>query len=170
MNYARYLAYQNLLKVVLLRIPASEVLQLGRVLHHNSPKCSPCEHLSIRPYPAYPGVKARAELRELQKQRGFFPLGWERSLAERQKGICGICLEGMYDTNQQLHHYIPLTRGGPDHPDNLLFTHPHCNMQVNNRLPIEYDVVDGKIVLKRRNRLCYLCSPERPRAQYTFFI
>ena len=164
MNKEIYRAYLNLLKAVFLRVSTAEVL------YYERPGESSCQHLSIKPFPAYPGLKSRSELREMQRKRGYFPPHWERHLAERQKGICGICLEPMYGLNQQLHHHIPLTRGGPDHPDNLLFTHPNCNMLVGDRLPTEYDILNGKIVLGKRNRLCYLCSPDKPRVQYTFFL
>lgn len=61
---------------------------------------------------------------------------------DTQSGLCGYCgirLYGKYDVD----HYIPLTRGGSNYPDNLILACPSCNRSKNNKLFEEWVLIRG---------------------------
>lgn len=49
---------------------------------------------------------------------------------------CGICGKPL-GTGRTLDHIVPLSRGGPNRPDNLQAAHGSCNSRKHNRLTSE---------------------------------
>lgn len=47
---------------------------------------------------------------------------------------CGISLENKYHVD----HYIPLSKGGNNKPENIVIACPYCNWSKNNKLPEEF--------------------------------
>jgi len=59
-------------------------------------------------------------------------------LKHHQHNKCYWCGE---DISQEYHvdHYIPLSRGGSNYPDNLVLACPACNLSRGNKLPDEWE-------------------------------
>lgn len=60
-----------------------------------------------------------------------------QAVFERDRGICGICLEPVDPNNWHMDHIIPLARPdlNPTHTyDNVRVAHPRCNLQKGSRL------------------------------------
>lgn len=60
-----------------------------------------------------------------------------QNIYQKQEGLCYWCKK---DLNNIYHidHYIPLSRGGSNFPDNIVLACPHCNIARNNKLPEEF--------------------------------
>lgn len=54
-----------------------------------------------------------------------------------QEGKCFYCKILLGDV-YQVDHYIPLTRGGSNGPENIVIACPLCNLRKNNKLPHEF--------------------------------
>jgi RNA-directed DNA polymerase len=54
-----------------------------------------------------------------------------RELARRQKGVCSLCGESLFnDEHFETHHIVRRNEGGPDTLDNLVLLHFFCHQQV----------------------------------------
>ena len=79
------------------------------------------------------------ELREYWKQRNFkqvetLPYARQKRLAKRQKGICLVCRDSLFNgENLHVHHIIPKAEGGTDLYRNLALLHVTCHQQVHRK-------------------------------------
>lgn len=61
---------------------------------------------------------------------------------ETQDGMCFYCGIRLYE-EYEVDHYIPLTKGGSNNPDNLVCACPSCNSSKNNHLYSEWESSRG---------------------------
>lgn len=54
----------------------------------------------------------------------------------KQDGSCFWCQTELGD-DYHIDHYIPLSRGGTNYPDNIVLACPTCNVRRNNKMPSE---------------------------------
>ena len=54
-----------------------------------------------------------------------------------QDGLCALCGAPL-EPRVELHHNMPLARGGTDDRNNLRAVHPSCNAEQGYRLPRDY--------------------------------
>ena len=63
-----------------------------------------------------------------------FTRKFDSNLAERQKHICPVCNQSLYNGEQlHRHHIIPRKLGGSDNPSNLTFIHSPCHYNLHFR-------------------------------------
>lgn len=83
-------------------------------------------------------VKAQKHRRRANKNNALvsaIPFD-EKAQLKRQKGECYYCSCKL--TEYHIDHVIPLSRGGSDHPDNMVLACSFCNLSKNNKLPHEW--------------------------------
>jgi RNA-directed DNA polymerase len=67
--------------------------------------------------------------RELQKVKTLKPV--MRELAQKQKGICPVCGENLFNEEDfEQHHIVAQVQCGPNTPDNKLLVHTECHRQL----------------------------------------
>lgn len=59
------------------------------------------------------------------------------NIYHKQSGLCYWCKKDLCNV-YHIDHYIPLSRGGSNFPDNIVLACPHCNIGRNNKLPDEF--------------------------------
>lgn len=64
-----------------------------------------------------------------------------RMLQENRCHYCGVDLTAVQEPH--LDHFIPLSRGGSNNPDNLVWACPTCNISKGNRMPWEWRKWNG---------------------------
>ena len=74
--------------------------------------------------------KRRATLRKLLHE----PYR-DEDVCERDKGVCQICGEPIGEEAWHIDHFIPISKGGPDIPQNIRLAHARCNDKKGNRMP-----------------------------------
>lgn len=59
---------------------------------------------------------------------------------QRQNGKCHYCGCRVGNTAGKWHadHFIPLSKGGTNHPENIVIACPHCNLTKHDRLPWDF--------------------------------
>lgn len=87
-------------------------------------------------YPSYDVTKSRNR-RALEKEAtgSHTKEDIEKQYAF-QNGKCYYCEQNLAEYH--VDHYIPLSRGGSNGPENLVIACPHCNVSKNNKLPGEW--------------------------------
>jgi len=66
---------------------------------------------------------------------------WSSSIREwirenEQRDVCNYC--GKREENLTIEHILPLSRGGPDHPDNTVWICKECNLKKSMKRLYEY--------------------------------
>lgn len=75
-----------------------------------------------------------------------------RVVFERDKGVCGICLELVDPSSPwEIDHIIPISKGGPHSYANVQLSHRRCNRSKSARLPVA--VPDGQEEREGRDSL-----------------
>lgn len=75
-------------------------------------------------------------------------------------GVCAYCLKSLDDTDVEEHvdHAQPLSRGGYNEIENCVMSCADCNLQKNNKTPLEF-VFDVKIKSrKKQNPKCQIAA------------
>ena len=72
---------------------------------------------------------------------------WPSSIEEwitenERRDECNYC--GKEEENLTVGHILPLSRGGPDHPDNTVWICKECNLKKSNKRLYEYSILDKK--------------------------
>ena len=76
--------------------------------------------------------------------RRSIPKSIREAVIARDKRVCNYCgKSGLYKTNLQLDHKLPVTRGGEDTLDNLMVSCKVCNRLKGSKTVQEY--LDYKI-------------------------
>ena len=57
-----------------------------------------------------------------------------------QRDVCNYC--GKREENLTIEHILPLSRGGPDHPDNTVWICKECNLIKSMKRLYEYFTLD----------------------------
>jgi len=79
------------------------------------------------------------ELRDYWKRRNFkqvdsLPNARQRRLAKKQKGICPVCRDSLFNGEKlHIHHRLPKAEGGTDQYRNLALLHVNCHQQVHRK-------------------------------------
>lgn len=119
-------------------------------------RCKPCHSMVTRSSKNYSKTNRAAQRRWREKNqdkctesnrhknrlRRIRKLGAEgshttaelRELWSRQEGSCAYCLGSITPDNNHLDHVHPLSRGGSDGIENLLYTCPPCNLSKKDKL------------------------------------
>lgn len=72
----------------------------------------------------------KRELRNFE----LLPTERHKRIANKQKGLCPMCRESLYDAESlQMHHIIPKSRGGTDKSANLALLHTMCHYQIHRQ-------------------------------------
>jgi 5-methylcytosine-specific restriction endonuclease McrA len=66
-----------------------------------------------------------------------------RAVQNNKCGYCGVTLNKK--SKPHLDHFIPLSKGGSNSPDNLVWACCTCNSSKHNRLPIEWNKWNGMV-------------------------
>jgi 5-methylcytosine-specific restriction endonuclease McrA len=74
---------------------------------------------------------------------GQFTAADIRTLMEKQKGKCLVCLKPFGKNKPHVDHYISLARGGTNDPSNLRLLCRKCNMAKHAKDPIEFGRLHG---------------------------
>ena len=63
-----------------------------------------------------------------------------RKLFAKQKGCCFYCLKKIFFKGSPWHidHFIPISRGGTNYPDNLVVACASCNLSKHDKMPWEW--------------------------------
>ena len=82
------------------------------------------------------------------RQRGATQVEYimDHKVYQRDEGICGICGEDIDQEDLTIDHIVPLIRGGQHTHDNVQATHRWCNAAKGNRLRIEMDFMEIRIL------------------------
>lgn len=75
-----------------------------------------------KPLRAYAPLRRTGKLKS--KRRGI-PATVRQAVLLRAGGRCEVC--GLPVDYPEMHHTLPRSRGGRDHPDDLLATHSRCH-------------------------------------------
>ena len=79
------------------------------------------------------------EQREYWKQRKYrqvtyLPYARHKRLAKKQKGICLVCRDSLFNGEDiHIHHILPKAEGGTDYDRNLALLHVTCHQQVHRK-------------------------------------
>jgi RNA-directed DNA polymerase len=80
-----------------------------------------------------PGLRDYWRKRELAKAKDFIPS--RQKIARRQKGVCPVCRESLFNEEEvHLHHINPKANGGKDSYSNLELVHLYCHQQIHSKL------------------------------------
>ena len=79
-------------------------------------------------------------------------INWSSSIREwikenEQRDICNYC--GKKEENLTIEHILPLSRGGPDHPDNTVWICKECNLKKSSKRLYEFFTLDRKDEIPR---------------------
>ena len=74
-------------------------------------------------------------------------INWSTSIREwikenESRDICGYC--GKKAENLTVEHILPLSRGGPDHPDNTIWACKECNLKKSKKRLYEFFTLEKK--------------------------
>lgn len=72
-----------------------------------------------------------------RKRRRWLPFSPEARLWVVQRGLCFYCGRRMGHADRTVDHFVPVSRGGDNHADNLVIAHQRCNEDKRDRLPTE---------------------------------
>ena len=77
---------------------------------------------------------------------------WSSSIREwirenEQRDVCNYC--GKREENLTIEHILPLSRGGPDHPDNTVWICKECNLKKSMKRLYEYFTLDMRDEIPR---------------------
>ncbi|MFX1575193.1 MAG: HNH endonuclease [Promethearchaeota archaeon] len=77
---------------------------------------------------------------------------WPSSIQEwikenERRDVCNYC--DKKEENLIVGHILPLSRGGPDHPDNTVRICKECNLKKSNKRLYEFSIVDKKAKVPR---------------------
>lgn len=59
----------------------------------------------------------------------------EYTIYARDQGICWLCGRSVDVGEFAIDHFVPVSKGGPDIPENVRIVHPWCNSAKHNRMP-----------------------------------
>lgn len=77
---------------------------------------------------------------------GQFTAADVRTLVEKQKGKCLICLKQFGKNKPHVDHYVSLARGGTNDPSNLRLLCRKCNMSKHAKDPIKFGLENGLLL------------------------
>lgn len=97
-----------------------------RSTHGYTNICIVCYNIYMR--------SARSRRKALKRNSISIPYTTE-TIFIRDKGICQECGKQLDESYWHLDHYIPLSKGGSDTPDNVRVTCPHCNLSKKDKIP-----------------------------------
>lgn len=90
---------------------------------------------------ALPWWRTAADIEvSLFNPRKSFPLDLRKTMMECQMGLCWYCAADLATCGATPHldHQIPVSRGGPDHVENLVLTCPTCNITKKDKTVPEF--------------------------------
>lgn len=119
---------------------------------NNKEKHRETNRLSARKRRSKPGVMkremARYRARKKKVQVYLFTARDENRLLNRQAYRCAYCQQPLTSNNRQIDHVIPLSKGGPHGPSNLVFACEGCNSSKNDLFVSEWRLRQQKLIEK----------------------
>lgn len=126
--------------------------------YQNPRKCPTCGEI----FANEGGMRAHHKLRHAESiaESRSLSLSVRQQVTERDDYVCQRCQKHVTPMNEegpnfQLHHVVPFSAGGPDHPDNLLTLCSNCHNDAHQRMK---RIVDERPDLIDELKT-FLCSP-----------